>query len=788
MAIFLIAQTPRAGEDNHKFVIPPNLPISIKEVMEYFKTAIDQLKEKDLNEGCKPINTAIIYQSEGKDFAVSQKAEQVSDGSCLGKDYIAVSQKTEQKKGREGYEILMLVGFDVKQLPVKKHKEVRDKLKNYLSKEFATLVTQTIDWKESDGVHVKRDELIQWKQDNVFNGLNPFVKTKTSAVTQNDATERNLKSSFPKKKQPKTVKGWLIIVAMLIVIIGVASASKCTQDGQYQTINGIADKISPYEKYNRFLPKDCQVSDENKKALIEIRTLCDISTSNKIGSTEFFKELEETDCHDKLSNLSNEVYEETFLYFVTDSNRRKLADLELDKLFQDKPSLNRELVFSLVNIRRQLRKLHNKLFTPTKPYDDKVCLPFFTDDDAKITSDLVNKLGQIRDGSLTLASCLSSDECLQKYVQKLRQQKKDDEQRLQQQTLDNFIENWKAVFGSKNNKDSAKRELKKLDYSQLKQLVKSQDRPYMSHLVAFISENEDKKQIYKQLGFDEYYPFNKIKLRQVVDYRNALRKLEAALKGKPEPEQVYLPLFLNKDAVSIKYLASKLALDGKNTLKPYLEFKTPKEMVLNLIVLVSTTKWNVVETKKQKKARKELEKLFKCPKNSCNEVFKQLDEYLADSVKMSTLVAFIKDKEQIYKLLAEEHSFQNNKLKGIVAVRNALREFDPEQRAKVVYLPLFSNDDARIISALHDRLKKVEIVESDNLLDGLKQISDIAQQLDNKKFKPDFRKQVDVHLGDCLDSHSRMKCVSQQLEKFLINPNDLYHKIDKLITSIEAVK
>ncbi|MEN8218908.1 MAG: hypothetical protein ABFS56_21555, partial [Pseudomonadota bacterium] len=116
---------------------------------------------------------------------------------------------------------------------------------------------------------------------------------------------------------------------------------------------------------------------------------------------------------------------------------------------------------------------------------------------------------------------------------------------------------WQAVFGSKN-QDSAKRELEKLDYGKLKQL-ESQYRLKMSSLVAFISDDETKKLIYLQLGFDKDYPFDQIKLKKVVAIRNALRKLYAALKGnKTEPEPVYLPLFSDEDARIISTLQDRL--------------------------------------------------------------------------------------------------------------------------------------------------------------------------------------------------------------------------------------
>ncbi|MEN8218909.1 MAG: hypothetical protein ABFS56_21560 [Pseudomonadota bacterium] len=546
-----------------------------------------------------------------------------------------------------------------------------------------------------------------------------------------------------------TVKGALNIVAVLVIVIG-ASGSKCTNEER----QGVVDK-NLYHKYKRFLPEDCSIYDENKKVFAEIKTLCGVST--EVYSPDFFKELRENDCHDKLLELSDEV---TFLEFLTENNRRKLGDLKLDS-----------------KSRRRLRKLHNALLT--EPYDETVCLPFLTDEDAKLASELDKKLGEIEDGSLTLKSCLERG-CTQKEV----------EQKLQQQTLDSFIKKWQAVFGSKN-QDSAKRELEKLDYGKLKQL-ESQDRLKMRSLVAFISD-DDKKLIYRQLGFDKDYPFDQIKLKKVVAIRNTLRKVDAALKGnKTEPEPVYLPLFTNEDVNIVKFLLLEL---GKNTLKPYLDM-LPKEIVRNVKLARLIKKWNVGTEKEQKK----LEKRFKCrgsQKTRCEKVLKQLDEYLADSLKMSALVAFIDDKERIYKQLGFKKNdyFDNSQLKNIVAIRNALRKLyaalkGNKTESEPVYIPLFSDEDARIISTLQDRLKKVKIVESDNLLAGLRRISEIAQdveQLDNYGARQKLKVTQKWNLNENLTDPQIKAHLSQQLDKFSDSKN-LRHKIDKLIKSIEAVR
>jgi hypothetical protein len=133
MPPFLIAQTPRACLENHCIVIPPHLAIPEREVFNRLSAA--------------------IYQPEGK-------------------DYIAVSNTVEQTKTcRQGHEVLVLVGLDVKRLSDTEREQVRSKLKYYLAK-FEILVTKTINWEqESGGLVVPRPELEIWEQDNFFHQL-----------------------------------------------------------------------------------------------------------------------------------------------------------------------------------------------------------------------------------------------------------------------------------------------------------------------------------------------------------------------------------------------------------------------------------------------------------------------------------------------------------------------------------------------------------------------------------------------------------------------------------------
>jgi hypothetical protein len=130
MPPFLIAETPRACLENHCLVVPPHLTIPEREVFNRISAA--------------------IYQSEGK-------------------DYIAVSSIVEQTETcRQGHEVLVLVGIDIKRLSEIEREKVRSKLESYLSL-FEILVTETIDWKNEHGrLIVQRPELEIWGQDSFF--------------------------------------------------------------------------------------------------------------------------------------------------------------------------------------------------------------------------------------------------------------------------------------------------------------------------------------------------------------------------------------------------------------------------------------------------------------------------------------------------------------------------------------------------------------------------------------------------------------------------------------------
>jgi hypothetical protein len=465
MSTFLIAQTPRAGLRNHCFVVPENFLqlTSRREVRERLSTALSQAE---------------------------------------GNDYIAVSKTVEQvASSRQGREMLVLVGIDVQQLSENDRKNVRTKLYDYLS-QLEILVTETIDWEKSDGdFFVLRSELDKWGQDKFFKDLPPSGTAKAA----------------PKYSYSVFLK---TIGAAILLVITLYALKQCIKYGQEKTV----DKF-PYDKYNRFLPEQCQVSEENWETLAEFRSLCKISKT--IDQPEFLKELTKSHCHDFLLKIESVNEETVFKFATTEENKDKLqAELELDRQSD------------VVKIRNQLRALY-KEFNPESQVD-KVCLPFLTDEDIEMTSSMLPKLAPL-DG--TLASYLAQDP--KKVVLKVKQQRL-------KENLESLITKWELDNPEKAIQELEALLLKVCDKANTEELVQSHCDKLEQ--LAFISHN--KRQIYGLLGLKEEQSFDNGE--QVVAVRNALRELDAALNGKKMYEPVYLPLFNDEDARIISTLEERL--------------------------------------------------------------------------------------------------------------------------------------------------------------------------------------------------------------------------------------
>jgi hypothetical protein len=197
MSIFLIAQTPRAGEKNHCLVIPCDLPISEREVFQRINAAIEQAE---------------------------------------GKDYIAVSQVVEQTATtRQGREMLVLVGLNVSQLTPKQRHKILLQLKYYLA-QFERLVTQQIDWQnQSCPLLVCRPELNEWGEEIFFNQilskrirwLAKLLKWKATDY-QKPSAKKPLHQADSKKKAKSKYKLFFIFIIIILIGVGLFNLKKCT--------------------------------------------------------------------------------------------------------------------------------------------------------------------------------------------------------------------------------------------------------------------------------------------------------------------------------------------------------------------------------------------------------------------------------------------------------------------------------------------------------------------------------------------------------------------------------
>ncbi len=501
MSVFLIAQTPRAGLRNHCFVVP-----------EHF---LELTSRREVGERL----SAAISQPEGD-------------------DYIAVSQTVEQiGSSRQGHEILVLVGLDVKQLSENARNNVRSKLKDYLS-QFEILVTQTIDWEKSGSdLFVQRRELEKWGQDSLFLGL-PLKKSVMTAA----------KKYFILK----TIGVGIATTLLLLAIIFVSYLIRQQKENHIEStdVRIVEPDKFPYDKYNRLLPKACTISPENKKALAELIPLCQLS--KRIEQPDFLKALRESYCHDfflKIERFDN-LNEKTVLEFVTVGNHLQ-AQMELDRLTDY--SLGKR-VFRVVDIRNKLRALYKAFNHETQI----VCLPFFTDEDVEMASYLEKVL---KKGEKPLIAYLALDP--KKVVLEIERERKKDNL---EDKLENLITQWE--LGSPTKQEKAKQELEqqllkvcgKNNTDELIQCVQIEQveatELKMNQIVVFISKEEDKRQIYGLLGFDKNDYFEH-KLKLIVAIRQALRELDAAING-TAPQPVYLPLFNNEDARIINRLHEEI--------------------------------------------------------------------------------------------------------------------------------------------------------------------------------------------------------------------------------------
>lgn len=172
----LIAETPRAGKWNHRFIAAPDGSLSDSEIAE--------------------IVTAARRNPQGD-------------------DYLAVSVETVQSvSGRTGKEILVLTGVDVKKLSETQHQQIVTQLEQRLA-DLATLVTEKINWdRDGQTTLVKRRELGEWEE--------WFAKFPTFVP------ERDKKVPMPSSAQLKWVAG--VVGILLVLGLGIRTIIQMSEE------------------------------------------------------------------------------------------------------------------------------------------------------------------------------------------------------------------------------------------------------------------------------------------------------------------------------------------------------------------------------------------------------------------------------------------------------------------------------------------------------------------------------------------------------------------------------
>jgi predicted component of type VI protein secretion system len=543
MSVFLIAQTPRAGEENHCIIAPCLLPISEREVFQRISMA--------------------IYQPEGK-------------------DYLAVSQTVEQTgSARHGREILVLVGINVNKLSATQRDKLQSTLKHYLF-QFETLVTQTIDWnKENSALLVYRPELDIWKQDTVFSHLpqtrdkfrffKRFFQKDNSKCVENQQTTahkpetgesalitQNTQSANLKSSNSKV---WILVLMIGVTIAALSLEKYLKRDRQIPTPEEIiTEKTKTSAKKVLVLLKEhgLSVDEHNDDKAIDELYLVFCGKNNHFSNC-----YELPDGFSEVNRLITKwVEDETSLNFLK-------TQLKLDEV----DSLDR-----IVEIRHQLRQLDTVL---THIVHRAVYIPLLTHEDVNIVKRLQDNLASLQPD--------------QKIADYLDENYKTLALRVKSNSL---LTHWdEHVFSSTKQRRDAENELEKLLSNlcgesvecQLEKLDEYNQAQSIQNLIG--ASDEDKRFISAQLGFDE---MTKVpEPEQIVEIRNALRGLNARLNDN-KPKRVFLPLFNQEDATIISTLAEEFELkdtqlnlvEGLRTKlkrKPYRFFRNKMKMLIKKV-------------------------------------------------------------------------------------------------------------------------------------------------------------------------------------------------------------
>lgn len=517
--MFLIAQTPRAGEENHCLIVPCYLPISEREVFQRINTA--------------------IYEPEGK-------------------DYIAVTHKVEQTgSARYGSEILVLVGIKVNQLSASQLEQIRSKLNDYLLSQFDKLVTQTIDWNQEDCILlVYRPELEIWAQEPLFSHLPKtdvkwhWFKKRNKKCVENQRAQKAKKQCLKKATCQSNRFGykklWLIII-FIGVIIAIWNLQKYLPSEQPIPHSEKA-ATEEYAEQMLLLLKQQGFSIHEEtvdKAREELKELfCHQETPNDFSNCY---DLPDSVHLNNLNHLITQwVKDETLRHFV---NRQLLLD-------------EVESVTEIVAIRNQLRQLD--AIVNGKPTAKTVYTPFFNNEDGQMAKQLAIQLDNLPEPPKKLVDYLQEDsKALALRV-----------------NLNARLTRWngQSVY-SDIHQSEAEQELKQL----LSQLCGETIECQIEQLVGYNQAQSiqdwivtpESDYLFVQLGLAQVTTLPQPE--QILKIRHALRELRAKVDDQ-KSERVFLPLLTQEDAVIIAALEKEFELkDSPMNLLEGLKIKLPRK-------------------------------------------------------------------------------------------------------------------------------------------------------------------------------------------------------------------
>ncbi|MHB1035012.1 MAG: hypothetical protein ACYC35_15240 [Pirellulales bacterium] len=177
---FLIAETPRAGKWNHRFVVPLGKNVEQSEASCWCDLA--------------------AREPEGEQHLA------------------AVRDVPQETTGRVGKEILVLANVPVRALSGAARKKVKDRLQDLLQSRLERLVTREMDWdRVGETLIVERAELAEWHRDEIA----PLLAGRAARQREKTAPllpEKGITKNRPPNRGRLTLVVWPIILAVVLIV------------------------------------------------------------------------------------------------------------------------------------------------------------------------------------------------------------------------------------------------------------------------------------------------------------------------------------------------------------------------------------------------------------------------------------------------------------------------------------------------------------------------------------------------------------------------------------------